>query len=254
MRGSEPFFAEAASLMGDPARANILTALLDGRALTAKELAYVAGISPQTASGHLARLVAGELIVVAAQGRHRYYRLSGPSVAHAVEALMALAVDGAPRHRPRTRASAALAAARTCYDHLAGRLGVALHDALVSRGALAASSGGYDLTPPGRALFAGLGIDVDALKLQRRPLARPCLDWSERRFHLAGSLASALACRCMDLGFLAREQGSRAVRITALGERELGLRFGISCDEPIDDVAGSDSRISHLAERAPATH
>jgi DNA-binding transcriptional ArsR family regulator len=232
MTSSEPFFAEAASLMGDPARANILAALMDGRARTAKELAFVAGVSPQTTSGHLARLTAGGLVVVAAQGRHRYYRLAGPQVAHTIEALMALTAETAPRHRPQTRANAAMAEARTCYDHLAGRLGVAIHDTLIAKGYLAAADGGYTLTTEGRAFFAALGIDIETQLRQRRSLLRPCLDWSERRFHLAGSLAAAFACRCFEADWIERQAGSRAVRLTAAGEREF-RNLGVLVCEPV---------------------
>jgi len=237
MRGTDPFFAEAAALMGEPARANILAALMDGRARTAKELAFAAGVSPQTTSGHLARLAAGELVTLAAQGRHRYYRLASPLVAQAVEALMALAEGGAPRHRPKTRAGADLAAARTCYDHLAGRLGVALHDGLIAKGCLAPSANGYALTGAGRDLAGSLGIDADALARERRPLARPCLDWTERRFHLAGSFAAALACRCAEAGWTARRAGSRAVSLTAEGERRLGSLGLIACEALAGDAA-----------------
>lgn len=231
MSASDPYFAEPAALMGDPARANILAALLDGRALTAKELAYAAGVTPQTTSGHLARLSAANLVTAVAQGRHRYYRLASPAVAHAIEALMGLAQEATARHRPRTRASAELATARTCYDHLAGRLGVDLHDALVARGALTVSEGGYGLSDSGRELFAAIGIDEAGLTRGRRPVARPCLDWSERRTHLAGPLAAALACRCLDLGWIERRPGSRAVRVTALGTREFRDRLGlITCE------------------------
>jgi hypothetical protein len=206
---------------------------MDGRAWTAKELAFAAGVSAQTTSGHLARLVAGNLLAVTPQGRHRYYRLAGPAVARAVEALMALSLDAAPRHRPKTRIGAELAAARTCYDHLAGRLGVAIHDALMARGALVATAGGYELSASASGVFESLGIDPGATARGKRSLARPCLDWSERRFHLAGSLARALACRCSELGWIERQTGSRAVRLTQLGARELRDRLGVLvCDDP----------------------
>ena len=232
MNGSDPFFAEAAALMGDPARANILAALMDGRAWTAKELAFAAGVSAQTTSGHLARLTEGRLLTVVAQGRHRYYRLAGPAVARAVEALMAVAVDAAPRHRPPSRVGAELAAARTCYDHLAGRLGVAIHDAFVARGAFSVAEGGSGLSEAGQALFAELGIDAKALDRGSRPLARPCLDWSERRPHLAGAAAAALACHCLEQGWIERRAGSRAVRLTPAGVRALHDRIGLpACEE-----------------------
>jgi DNA-binding transcriptional ArsR family regulator len=233
MNGSDPFFAEAAALMGDPARANILAALMDGRAWTAKELAYAAGVSAQTTSGHLARLTAGRLLSVVAQGRHRYYRLAAPSVARAVEALMSVAVEAAPRHRPPTRVGAELAAARTCYDHLAGRLGVGIHDALVARGAFAVAEGGYGLSDAGLSLFAELGIDAKALGRGSRPLCRPCLDWSERRPHLAGAVAAALACRCVEQGWIERRSGSRAVRLTPAGARSLHGLIGLRVCEAV---------------------
>ncbi len=217
--------------MGHPARANILAALMDGRARTAKELAFAAGVSAQTTSGHLSALEAGGLVCVAAQGRHRYYRLAGAHVAQAVESLMLLAEAGAPRHRPKTRANAAVAEARTCYDHLAGRLGVAVHDALVEKGCLAPSIEGYALTQAGRALAESLGIDVDALAKGKRALARPCLDWTERRFHLAGSFASAFLCRCEALGYFSRERDSRAVHLTPAGRATLARLSLIACEE-----------------------
>jgi DNA-binding transcriptional ArsR family regulator len=237
MSASDPFFAEPAALMGDPARANILAALLDGRALTAKELAAAAGVTAQTTSGHLTRLTAANLITVLAQGRHRYFRLASPAVAQAIEALMVLAQVATNRHRPRTRASAELAAARTCYDHLAGRLGVGLHDALVARGALEVAEGGYGLSEDGRDLFAAMGIETAGLARPGRPLARPCLDWSERRTHLAGPLAAALACRCLELGWIERRPGSRAVRVTSLGERQFQDRLGLVLCEAVSSRA-----------------
>jgi DNA-binding transcriptional ArsR family regulator len=237
MNGSDPFFAEAAALMGDPARANILAALMDGRAWTAKELAFAAGVSAQTTSGHLARLTDGRLLTVVAQGRHRYYRLAGPAVASAVEALMAVAVVAAPRHRPPSRVGAELSAARTCYDHLAGRLGVAIHDALVARGAFSVAEGGYAVSEAGLTLFAGLGIDAKGLGRGSRPLARPCLDWSERRPHLAGSVAAALACGCLGQGWIERRAGSRAVRLTPAGARSLHGLIGLTACEEVGDRA-----------------
>jgi DNA-binding transcriptional ArsR family regulator len=216
--------------MGDPTRANMLAALMDGRAWTAKELALAARVTPQTASGHLAQLTAGGLVTVAAQGRHRYYRLAGPPVAQAVEALMALTLESAPRHRPKTRASAALSEARTCYDHLAGRLGVALHDALMAQDCFRPAEGGYELTASGRRTLAGLGLDLDAIARERRPLARPCLDWSERRPHLAGALGAALAAHCFACGWVERVAGTRALRITRAGEAALERLGAFRCE------------------------
>lgn len=233
MAANGPYLAEIAHLMGDPARANMLHALMDGRALTAKELAFLAGVAPQTASGHLAKLMQGGLLAVAAQGRHRYYRLAGPEVAAALEGLMVLSGGQAEGRRLPSRVGADLARARTCYDHFAGRLGIALHDALLAGGHLSVADGGYGLTGSGVALFAGLGIDPAVASKGRRAALRPCLDWSERRPHLAGSLAAALACRCFEAGWVKRIRDSRAVLLTAQGRAalEIGLP-GFRCDEP----------------------
>jgi DNA-binding transcriptional ArsR family regulator len=232
MSASGPYLAEIAHLMGDPARANMLQALMDGRALTAKELAFLAGVAPQTASGHLARLMQGGLLGVAVQGRHRYYRLAGPDVAAAIEALMVLAGSAAAPRRLPSRVGGELARGRTCYDHFAGRLGIAIHDALVAAGHLTVSEGGYGLTPAGEAVFAGLGVDP-AESRGRRARLRPCLDWSERRPHLAGSLAAALACHCFDMGWVLRRKDSRAVTLTEAGRAALSAALpGFRCEEP----------------------
>lgn len=228
-----PYLAEIAHLMGDPARANMLHALMDGRALTAKELAWIAGVAPQTASGHLAKLMQGGLIAVAAQGRHRYYRLAGPEVAAALEGLMVLAhLDGTTRRLP-SRVGAELSQARTCYDHFAGRLGIGIHDALMAGGHLAASEGGYALAASGKTIFRALGIDPDAGGKSRRAALRPCLDWSERRPHLAGHLAAALACRCFEMDWVRRRKDSRAVILTEEGRERLAAALpGFRCDAP----------------------
>lgn len=228
-----PYLAEIAHLMGDPARANMLHALMDGRALTAKELAWLAGVAPQTASGHLARLMQGGLLTVAAQGRHRYYRLAGPEVATALEGLMVLAGTQPSSRRLPSRVGEELSRARTCYDHFAGRLGIGLHDALVAEGHLSVADGGYGLTPSGAAVFTALGVDIGAATAGRRAALRPCLDWSERRPHLAGSLAAALACRCFETGWVRRKKDSRAVTLTDEGKDALTAALpGFRCDEP----------------------
>lgn len=232
-----PYLAEIAHLMGDPARANMLQALMDGRALTAKELAWLAGVAPQTASGHLARLMQGGLVAVAAQGRHRYYRLAGPEVAAVLEGLMVLSGQQGFGRRLPPRVGAELSEARTCYDHFAGRLGIGIHDALMAGGHLAVSEGGYALTPSGRAIFATLGIDAAEAGRSRRATLRPCLDWSERRPHLAGRLAAALACRCFEMGWVNRRKDSRAVSVTAEGRAALGAALpGFRC-EPAELVS-----------------
>lgn len=233
---SNAVFAEVASLAGDPGRAGMLHALMDGRALTATELARVAGITPQTASGHLSRLTAGGLVAVEKQGRHRYHRLASPAVARMLESIMRVAADAAP---PRRKAfvgprDLALRAARTCYDHLAGHLGVALADALVARGHIEMSGDGGMVTDKGTTFFDRLGIDLDADsatkalgKRKGRMLCRPCLDWSERRPHLAGVVGAALCKHCFSEGWIRHAEGTRAVTITAKGQRNFRDVFGI---------------------------
>ena len=191
--------AEIAALIGDPARANILSALMDGRALTAGELAWHAGVSAQTTSGHLAQLVAASLLAVERQGRHRYHRLATPELARAIESLMAVAAAGPKRHRPTGPRDEALRRARTCYDHLAGRLGTGLADSLRANGHVVLGEDGGAITNRGsRFLRDALGIDLGPPG--GRPPCRTCLDWSERRPHFAGRLGAALCRRSLDLG------------------------------------------------------
>lgn len=219
--------AEVAHLMGDPARAHMLCALMGGMALTAGELAGEGGITAQTASGHLARMVEARLLVVERQGRHRYFRLAGPDVAEAVQALMALAAAGPRRHRPPGPRDAAVRHARTCYDHMAGRVAVALADALAARGFIQMGEGAALLTPAGRDFFCAFGLDPDVPAAARRPLCRTCLDWSERRPHLAGRLGAALLDRLLALGWVARVPGSRALRVSRAGEAGFAATFGV---------------------------
>jgi DNA-binding transcriptional ArsR family regulator len=234
MSSNDPHVAKIAALIGDPARANILKALMDGRARTAKELAHIAGVSPQTTSGHLARLVDGGLLGLAKQGRHRYFHLANAQVATAIESLMALAGERPlPRHHHHTRVAGALRAARTCYDHIAGKLGVCLFDQLVARGCIlpagdAGEAEDFAVTAAGRQLFGLLQIDVDALANGKRRFARACLDWSERSPHLAGSLGAALADRCFALGWLERRGDSRALTLTRAGEAGFAKLFDLS--------------------------
>ncbi|RPI46893.1 MAG: ArsR family transcriptional regulator [Betaproteobacteria bacterium] len=229
-------FAEVASLVGDATRAAMLHALMDGRALTASELARVAGITPQTASAHLARMVAARLIGVAQQGRHRYHRLASPAVAQMIESIMQVAFDGAEAHRPPITGprDAAMRLARTCYDHLAGRLGVAIADALVKDGHIVLTNDGGLVTENGAQLLARIGIDVASLNTDRggrgRMLCRPCLDWSERRPHLAGALGAALCALSLQQDWIRRRHGTRAVIITAKGHRAFWESIGVSFD------------------------
>jgi DNA-binding transcriptional ArsR family regulator len=228
MSGSQPSIAEVAALVGNPARANILSMLLDGRALTATELAYIGGVSPQTASGDLSRLTEGGLLVVHKQGRHSYFRLASPLIGQMLEGIMAVAAEApAPRYRPRWRGDEALRLARTCYDHLAGRLGVALADALVERGYVVLGQDGGIVTAPGEAFFADFGIDLDQHGHGKRAFCRPCLDLSERRPHLAGTIGAALAKRGFEPGWIARLRDTRAVAISAKGRAGLSETFGI---------------------------
>jgi DNA-binding transcriptional ArsR family regulator len=228
MSALQPSLAKVAALVGNPARANMLTALVDGRALTASELAYVGGVAPQTASEHLAKLAEGRLLAVAKQGRHCYYRLASPLIATMLESLMTVAAAGPARYQPRWRGGDALRNARTCYDHLAGRLGVALADALMEREQIALSEDGGMVTPRGEEFFVDFGIDFRQRTRSRRPFCKPCLDWSERRPHLAGAVGTALAARCFELGWIDRIPDTRAVLVTPEGEQGLAETFGIA--------------------------
>ncbi len=221
--------AAVAELIGEPARAAMLVALSDGRALPAGELARTAGVSAQSASGHLSRLVDGGLLAVQSEGRHRYYRLSSPDVSHAIEALGVISTSGRRPGAPRPPETRALENIRSCYDHLAGRVAVELTATLeASRVLQPRGERDYDLGPGAPALFGGLGVDAEALRGSRRAFALRCLDWTERRPHLAGALGSALFARLTELGWVARLPKTRALRITHRGERELGARFGIA--------------------------
>jgi DNA-binding transcriptional ArsR family regulator len=228
MSNREPYFAGVASLMGDPARANILAALMDGRALTAKELAIIAGVSAPTTSGHLAKLVDGGLLDVVEQGRYRYFRLANSLVACAIEGMMALSGERSSRRRFRAAPGGeALRVARTCYDHLAGKLGVAVMDRLLTEGHLHPDRDDFRVSKGGHDFFGDIGIDVESVARQRRGFARPCLDWSERRPHLAGALGAAVGSRCFEIGWIERQRDSRAVTITAAGRRGFRENFGI---------------------------
>jgi len=216
--------AEVASLIGDAARANMLAALMGGQALTAGELARHAGVTAQTTSGHLAKLTAAQLLAVEKQGRHRYFRLASPEVAQAIHALMNVAAGGPKRHHPIGPRDEALRLARTCYDHMAGRLALAVADALVREGHVILADGAGIVTDEGRLFFSDFGIAVEDLRA-RRPLCRTCLDWSERRPHIAGQLGAALLDKVLDRGWVARTAESRALRLTRAGESGFAATF-----------------------------
>jgi DNA-binding transcriptional ArsR family regulator len=229
MRG-EPNVAAVAALIGDPARAAILAALAVGRALPAGELAVSAGLSPSAASAHLAKLLDGELLALEREGRHRYYRLAGPQVAAALESLSLLAAPPVRTAVTRSPQAQAQRYARSCYDHLAGELGVGIAMALEARGVIAAKRGGKRLaiTRAGAAwLETVFDIDVRELRPGRLGLACQCLDWTQRRHHLAGPLGTRLFQRCCELGWLTRSRQSRAVQLTRKGRHQLRENLGI---------------------------
>jgi DNA-binding transcriptional ArsR family regulator len=209
------------SLIGDPARANILTALMGGKALTATELATEAGVTLQTTSSHLNKLLGAGFIVQNKQGRHRYFALQDADVAEVLEAMMGLAEKrGLRRVRPGPK-DPALRKARMCYDHLAGELAVSVFDQLIAHGVLAQADGGIEITRTGRDFVSEFGIDIDRLIAARRPLCKSCLDWSARRPHLAGALGQALFTRFTELNWVHRVNNSRRVQISAEGEKHL---------------------------------
>jgi DNA-binding transcriptional ArsR family regulator len=223
--------ATIAAAIGVPARAQMLYTLLDGRARTSTELAMVADVTPATASAHLARLEALALVEVSPQGRYRYYVLASDHVASALEALGVLATE--PRAKFRSNTPQPLRAARSCYDHIAGSLGVALHDRLTALRWLTSerhTNAEHDLTAAGSRALKTHGVDVDAARSQRRRFAFACIDWSERRPHLGGALGAALMESSLNGKWVRRDDDSRALTITPLGRREFKARFGIVLD------------------------
>lgn len=224
-----PDLAPIGALIGDRTRAAILSELFDGRALTAGELAARARVAPPTASGHLAKLVAGGLLEVVSQGRHRYYRLAGPRVATALETLAALAPGAAaPDDAFDREVLGGLRFARSCYRHLAGRVGVDVRDRLLELDLLRPDGAEHRVTAAGEAWFADLGVDVAAARAARRAFARTCLDWSERRPHLAGSLGDALLDALVRRAWISRRPGERAVDLTAAGAAGLASSLGLT--------------------------
>lgn len=217
-------FSGVAALFSDPGRSAMLIALMDGCALPAGQLAMIANVTPQTASSHLGKLVDGDLLAVDRQGRHRYYRLANSEVAHAVEALLAIAPrangTAASKSVGRRAPDDMLANARTCYSHLAGRLGVDIAEALQVRGLLVNREARFAVTQRGREWFAQLGVEITKPHMKDPRLARLCLDWTERRHHIAGHLGSAMLARFRELKWIAPLRDSRAVRVTLEGERK----------------------------------
>ena len=223
-----PNIARIASLLGDAARADALTALMTDRALTATELAAIGGVTKQTMSAHLSKMLDAGLVAVDQQGRHRYFRLTDEDVAGLLESLMGVAFrTGAVRLVSSPR-EPALRRARICYDHLAGELAVSAYEALLRHRVLAMSPEGLRLTQRGVEWFERVGIDTHAAARQRRTFCRPCMDWSERRHHLAGSLGAALLSRFCELGWVAREKNSRVIRFSPKGDREFRSLFSTS--------------------------
>jgi DNA-binding transcriptional ArsR family regulator len=221
--------ATAASLIAEPARAAMLLQLMHGRALPAGELATAANVSPQTTSGHLARLVEGRFLQMEQQGRHRYYRLANTEVADAVEALLALAAGGRGVERRKAPSVGTLEHARTCYAHLAGWVGVQIADALQANGLLLPAGGrAFAVTDRGREWFGEIGVAVAIADGANEKVARQCLDWTERRPHVAGTLGVAMYRRFVALRWVVPAKSTRAVRVTVDGRRELWRRLRIA--------------------------
>jgi DNA-binding transcriptional ArsR family regulator len=234
-------FAEAAALVGDPARANMLIALMDGRALTAKELAHAAGITAQTASVHLARLTDAGLLAMEKQGRHRYHRLASASVAHMLESIMSVAADRGQTDGPQLKAvrvgprDKELRRIRTCYDHLAGQLAVRFADTMVERGHIDLSPDGGAVTENGLEFLRTFGVDLEGGRMRPRggsghTFCRPCLDWSERRPHIAGAVGSAICQTCFSRGWLRKIDDTRAVAMTQAGQIAFRKAFDLTMD------------------------
>nr|WP_145156948.1 winged helix-turn-helix domain-containing protein [Paenibacillus terrae] len=222
-----PIAAHPAAMISDPSRAAMLTAMMDGRFHPASELAYMAGITPQTASYHLAKLEEAGMVAMHKQGRHRYYGLKSHDVATVVETLLLLAPPVEIKSLRQSEENRHLRRARTCYDHVAGDLGIRLRDAMIEAGVIREEADAFAITGEGAAFFEHMGIDVEAVRKKRRSFCSKCLDWSERTPHLAGSLGSALLERLLELRWLLRMEGTRALRITDEGVRGLQETFHI---------------------------
>lgn len=228
--GADHDLAAIAALIADRSRAAMLSALLGGHSLTGIELARVAGVARSTASEHLTRLVSAGLVAARPTGRHRYYTLASPAVADALERLGAIAPTQRVSTLRQARVGEALREARSCYDHLAGRVAIELVDALTAQGVIVVAPDAFELTPPGARRLREFGIDVDGLRRERRAFARRCLDWSERRDHVAGGLGAALLRRLLELDWLRRDERSRALGVTDAGRGGFAERFSVMID------------------------
>ena len=229
-----PIIAEIAALVGDPARATMVSALVDGGALTASELAAAARVTAQTASTHLAKLTAAGVLSAVRRGRHRYFQLASPAVAGMIDGIVAVALEKRPRYRALSREARALGAARMCYGHLAGRLSVDLTDALVAREFVVPDDEVAEITAAGTRALTEFGIKLPTPRSTGRHLCRLCLDWTERRPHIAGAVGAAITRRYFDLGWMERMKRSHAVIVTPLGRRGFQETFGIAAPEPSD--------------------
>jgi DNA-binding transcriptional ArsR family regulator len=220
--------ASIGRMLGDEHRTRVLRALMGGEELPAGELAARAGASSSLTSAHLSKLLQAGLVSATKHGRQRRYTLANPQIAHAIEALLAIAPPRTAQGLRESNRGEAIRRARTCYDHLAGRLGVALTDALEQQHAIAPHASGWELTPQGEDTLAELGLDLPSLRNQRRAFIRPCLDWTERQMHLAGALGAAISNRFFELHWIRRQPGSRALRLTPEGETQLLAKFAIA--------------------------
>lgn len=242
---------EVAALVGDTARATMLNALMGGQSLTATELAYCANISRSTASGHLSKLVAAGLLTVTHKRRFSYYRIASPLVAAMLESIKVVAaIDMPPRRHPRSINDDALRFARSCYDHLAGQLGVAVADALVAMGHIILTDEGGEVTPSGERFLSAFGVDLKPRT--RRIFCQPCLDWSERRYHIKGLVGARILDRLFELGWLKSVPGGRALQLTPSGRRGLFEIFQVEIErgaaQPVDDATrgGRQLKLSDL--------
>lgn len=237
-----PNIASLAALIGEPARAAMLWSLMGKQSRPAGELARIAGTSPQAASAHLSRLVDGGLLAVEPRGRHRFYRLSGPQAASAIESLAAMATVAERGARVVSLVPKSLRLARRCWGHLAGEIGVEVHDALIAGGWIVMKAEGYELTASGRAGLARLGVDVASLRATRRGLVHPCPDWSERRPHLGGPVAQGLLTKFLEQLWFTETRESRQLRVTQVGHERFRLLLEAISQASGLDVAGQMDR------------